>query len=112
VCVRVVDREESRALNSRYRGMDKPTNVLSFPAQVDVPGEHILGDVVVCAAVVCAEAADQGKAVRDHYAHMIVHGVLHLTGYDHVKARDAQLMESLEKKILERVGVADPYIVS
>jgi probable rRNA maturation factor len=109
LCVRVVDNEESVALNSRFRGVDEPTNVLSFPAQVDLPGKNIYGDVVICASVVCSEAADQGKSVCDHYAHMVVHGVLHLAGYDHQQDQDAELMEALEIKILERVGVADPY---
>ncbi len=109
LCVRVVDNEESVALNSRFRGIDEPTNVLSFPAQVDLPGKNIYGDVVICASVVCSEAADQGKSVCDHYAHMVVHGVLHLAGYDHQQDQDAELMEALEIKILERVGVADPY---
>ncbi|MFP6837103.1 MAG: rRNA maturation RNase YbeY [Pseudomonadales bacterium] len=109
LCIRVVDSEESLALNARFRGVDEPTNVLSFPAQVDLPGENIYGDVVICASVVCSEAADQGKSVCDHYAHMVVHGVLHLAGYDHEHNKDAELMEALEIKILERVGVADPY---
>ena len=109
LCVRVVDNEESVALNSRFRGIDEPTNVLSFPAQVDLPGKNIYGDIVICASVVCSEAADQGKSVCDHYAHMVVHGVLHLAGYDHQQDQDAELMEALEIKILERVGVADPY---
>jgi len=112
LCIRVVDSEESQSLNARFRGVDKPTNVLSFPADVDVPGEKVLGDVVICAPVVCAEATDQKKSVGDHYAHMVVHGVLHLTGYDHELPADAEQMEALEKKILERVGVTDPYIVS
>ena len=112
LCIRVVDEEESRELNSRFRGVDKPTNVLSFPAQIDVPGENILGDVVICAPIVCAEAAVQGKSVSDHYAHMIVHGVLHLAGYDHEGQQEAEQMEALEIRILERVGVIDPYTIS
>jgi len=112
LCIRVVDSDEARVLNERYRGIDKPTNVLSFPAQVDVPGANILGDVVICAPVVSAEAADQGKNVGDHFAHMVVHGVLHLAGYDHEEPQDAELMEALEIRILERVGVTDPYTVS
>jgi probable rRNA maturation factor len=111
LCIRVVDEEESQSLNSRYRGFDKPTNVLSFPAQINVPGENILGDVVICAPVVCAEAAGQGKSVGDHYAHMVVHGVLHLVGYDHERPQAAERMEALEIKILERLGVTDPYTV-
>ena len=112
LCIRVVDEEESQSLNSRFRGFDKATNVLSFPAQVDLPDENILGDVVICAPVVCAEAASQGKSISDHYAHMVVHGVLHLTGYDHERQTAALQMEALEVRILQRVGVADPYGVS
>jgi probable rRNA maturation factor len=112
LCIRVVDTRESQALNSRFRGVDKPTNVLSFSSEVEVPGESLLGDVVICAPVVCSEAAARGKSVSDHYAHLVVHGVLHLSGYDHEQQQDAELMEALEIKILERVGVTDPYIVS
>ena len=112
LCIRVVDEEEAQSLNSRYRGHHKPTNVLSFPAAIDVPGANILGDVVICAPVVCEEAAGQGKSVGDHYAHLVVHGVLHLTGYDHERQQEAGKMEALEIKILERVGVADPYTAS
>lgn len=109
VCVRVVDEAESRALNLRFRGVDKPTNVLSFPAQIELPQESILGDVVVCAPLVSEEAADQGKTVSDHYAHLVVHGVLHLVGYDHEQPDAAKRMEALEIRILERIGVPDPY---
>jgi probable rRNA maturation factor len=110
LCIRVVDSEESRLLNCRYRGIDKPTNVLSFPADVSLPGAKILGDIVVCAPVVRAEATEQGKTIGDHFAHMVVHGVLHLTGYDHHRHSDAVRMEATEKRILERIGVADPYL--
>lgn len=109
LCIRVVDGEESRELNARYRGHDKPTNVLSFPADVVLPEARVLGDIVICAPVVGDEAAEQGKSPDDHFAHMVVHGVLHLSGYDHEQAGEAELMEAIEKKILERVGVADPY---
>lgn len=109
LCIRVVDGEESRDLNARYRGYDKPTNVLSFPADVALPGGKLLGDIVICAPVVGAEAAEQGKAPEDHFAHMVVHGVLHLSGYDHEQAGEAELMEAIERKILGRVGIADPY---
>jgi probable rRNA maturation factor len=112
LCVRVVDEDESQSLNSRFRNIDKPTNVLSFSAQVDVPGENILGDVVICAPVVSAEATQQGKCLSDHYAHMVIHGVLHLKGYDHIRQNEAERMETLEIEILERVGVSDPYTVS
>jgi probable rRNA maturation factor len=110
VAIRVVDEEESRTLNRDYRGKDRPTNVLSFPA--DVPafvGPRPLGDLVVCAPVVAAEAAEQGKTLRAHWAHMIVHGTLHLAGYDHEHPADAARMEALEKRILAGLGFDDPY---
>lgn len=109
LCVRVVDKEEGKNLSNRFRSMDKPTNVLSFPADVEIPGETLWGDVVICAPVVFAEANDQGKRSDDHFAHMVIHGVLHLLGYDHVTPRLALQMETQEKRILERFGVADPY---
>ena len=108
--MRVVDTEEGKSLSSRFRGKDKPTNVLSFPADVEIPGERLWGDVVICAPVVVAEAIDQGKKPNDHFAHMVIHGVLHLLGYDHVTPRSAEQMEIEEKRILELFGVADPYI--
>lgn len=114
VSVSVVDETESRRLNRDYRGKDRPTNVLSFPMQFDVAppaGEPLLlGDIVLCGPVVVAEAAAQAKPVADHWAHMVVHGVLHLAGYDHTKDADAREMEGLERHILSRRGVADPYI--
>ncbi len=113
VCVRVVDQAESRELNERYRHKDNPTNVLSFPAEVDLPsGHHIWGDIVICAPVVHAEAVDQEKSPEAHFAHMVVHGVLHLLGYDHQSGTDAEQMESLEKDILGRIGFGDPYLNS
>lgn len=109
LCVRVVDQAESQALNHAYRGKAAPTNVLSFPADVPVPELAVLGDVVVCAPVVRREAQDQGKPYHDHFAHMVVHGVLHLLGYDHQSATDAAVMERLEIQILDRFGIGDPY---
>ena len=113
VSVRVVDAEEIRALNKEYRDKDKPTNVLSFPAgQVDgLPAAEpqSLGDVVVCAGVVRDEAAAQRKADADHWAHMLVHGTLHLLGFDHETDADALEMEALEVSILATRGLADPY---
>lgn len=105
ITIRLVDAAESRTLNRGYRGMDKPTNVLSFPM-----GEpDYLGDIVICAPVVAAEALAQGKTARAHWAHMVVHGVLHLLGYDHVAEGEAVRMESLERKLLARLGFPDPY---
>jgi probable rRNA maturation factor len=109
VCVRVVDQAESRQLNERYRHKDSPTNVLSFPAEVDLPSGRVWGDIVICAPVVHAEAAEQDKSPDAHFAHMVVHGVLHLLGYDHQSGTDAEQMESLEKDILGRIGFGDPY---
>lgn len=103
--VRIVGRPESRALNRRFRGQDKPTNVLSFPY-----GEAgVLGDLVVCAPVVRAEARAQGKTAAAHWAHMVVHGVLHLRGFDHIRPAQARVMESRERAILARLSFPDPY---
>ena len=116
VSVRVVDADEMRALNREYRDKDKPTNVLSFPADriIGMPaGEPVLlGDIVVCASVVHTEAAEQGKSDTDHWAHMLVHGTLHLLGFDHVLDEEAAAMEALETRILASQGIADPYGVA
>ncbi|WP_444934021.1 rRNA maturation RNase YbeY [Microbulbifer sp. JTAC008] len=108
--VRIVDESESQELNHQYRGKDKPTNVLSFPtdfpAELDLP---MLGDLVICAPVVELEAEQQSKSLSAHWAHMVVHGTLHLLGYDHIEDADAQVMESLETKLLANLGIADPY---
>ncbi|MDA1075335.1 MAG: rRNA maturation RNase YbeY [Proteobacteria bacterium] len=109
LCVRLVDQEESQALNTRYRNVDKPTNVLSFTADVSLPDERILGDVVICTQVVGREAVEQNKSSDDHYAHMVVHGTLHLLGYDHQRDEDAAHMEQLEIDILSDLGVLNPY---
>ena len=109
LCVRVVDKAESRRLNDQYRHKDAPTNVLSFPAGIDLPEALVWGDVLICAPVVEHEAAAQGKRYDDHFAHMVVHGVLHLLGYDHQTAGEAATMERLEIAILDGFGVSDPY---
>ena len=110
LAVRVVDLEESRRLNERYRGKDAPTNVLSFPAEpppgVDLP---LLGDIVICAPLVEQEAREQHKSVEDHWAHLTVHGVLHLLGHDHRTDDEASDMEALETRILTGLGLADPW---
>lgn len=113
VSVRIVDASEIHALNREYRGKDKPTNVLSFPAgevaglPPDVP--RLLGDIVICAEVVRTEAAEQGKDVANHWAHMLVHGTLHLLGHDHETDAEAVEMEALEARVLSHFGVPDPY---
>jgi probable rRNA maturation factor len=111
--VRIVDAGEMRELNRVYRGKDRPTNVLSFPAgeQAGMPPDagHILGDLAICAPVLHAEALAQHKRPRDHWAHIVVHGTLHLLGYDHEDPADAAEMEALEIRILAALGVDDPY---
>ena len=107
VAVRFVGSEEGRALNRDYRGTDYATNVLSFPYE---SGERVCGDLVLCRDVIEREAREQGKATEAHYAHMVVHGMLHLQGYDHeTGSADARRMEALERKILSALGYADPY---
>ena len=110
VDIRIVGEAEMRTLNRQYRGQDRPTNVLSFPADLP-PGVELplLGDLALCAAVIEREATDQGKALDHHWAHMVTHGVLHLLGHDHVEPADAEAMEALEREILARIGVDDPY---
>ena len=109
--VRIVDEAESHALNLNYRGKDRPTNVLSFPFEcpdeVDLP---LLGDLVICRQVVEREAQEQDKPVMAHWAHMVVHGSLHLLGYDHIEDDEAEEMESLETQIMTELGFADPYL--
>lgn len=110
LAVRIVDEAESAALNQRWRGKQGPTNVLSFPAVLPPDaGVAELGDIVICAPVVAREAAQQDKTPAAHWAHMVVHGVLHLLGHHHDDERDALRMESLEKEILASLGFPDPY---
>jgi probable rRNA maturation factor len=110
VCLRIVDREEGHRLNSAYRSIDKATNVLSFPVGELPSGAALLGDIVICAPVVEAEAREQDKSVEHHYAHMVVHGVLHLLGHDHEDDGEAQIMESEEVRVLRGLGITDPYV--
>lgn len=114
LALRIVGEDEGRALNRHYRGKDYPTNVLSFPAErpPGLPASApfpLLGDLVICAPVVAREADAQGKPLAAHYAHLTVHGCLHLLGWDHENEADAQAMEQLERGILAGLGIADPY---
>ena len=110
VAIRIVDLAEGRALNLAYRGKDYATNVLSFPAELP-PGVHapLIGDLAICAPVMQREAAEQHKRERDHWAHLTVHGVLHLLGHDHLDDAEAHTMEALETRILAGLGIGDPY---
>jgi probable rRNA maturation factor len=107
--VRIVDEGESRALNSRFRGKDSATNVLAFPADSDLLDYECLGDLVICAPIVLAEAREQGKIEDAHWAHLVIHGMLHLQGYDHQTDAEAQTMEALEVAILDTLGYTNPY---
>jgi probable rRNA maturation factor len=108
--IRVVGRARSRSLNARYRHKDKPTNVLSFGGPGEAPdGRRFLGELVICAPVVAQEARAYGKTLEAHWAHMTVHGVLHLLGFDHEADSEAVIMAAKEIQILDRLGVSDPY---
>ncbi|WP_136066712.1 rRNA maturation RNase YbeY [Modicisalibacter radicis] len=111
--IRLVDDAESQALNRDYRGKDRPTNVLSFPFEappgLDLP---LLGDLVISHPVMCREARDQHKLLADHYAHLVIHGTLHLLGYDHIDEAEAEIMEALERTVLDGLGIPDPYALA
>lgn len=109
--IRIVDEEESQSLNHSYRDKDKPTNVLSFPYE-QAPGMHVplIGDLVICAPVVIQEALEQKKTAEAHWAHMVIHGTLHLLGYDHIEMDEAEQMEKLEVTLLAKLGYANPYL--
>lgn len=110
LCIRIVEAEEGAQLNEKYRDKTGPTNVLSFPCDVQISELKLLGDLVICAPVVAKEAEAQSKPEPAHWAHMVVHGVLHLLGYDHIGEHDALLMEAEERAILARLGFPDPYL--
>ena len=107
--IRVVTEVESQSLNAQFRGKNQPTNVLSFPSDSEYLDYDCLGDLVICASVVESEALDQGKTLDSHWAHMVVHGMLHLQGFDHQDNREADEMEALEIKILSTLGHTSPY---
>ncbi len=109
VTIRIVDADEGQTLNLNYRGKDYATNVLSFPITEE---PHLMGDIVICAPVVEAEAKAQHKTLPAHYAHLTVHGILHLHGYDHVTEAQAELMEGLETAIVIKLGYASPYLIT
>ncbi|MBW6531080.1 rRNA maturation RNase YbeY [Sphingomonas sp. RRHST34] len=121
VSVRLTDDAEVHALNRQYRGKDKPTNVLSFPmvqpdllatvSQNSDDGELLLGDIVLAHGVCAREAAERGIAVADHFTHLVVHGTLHLLGYDHMTDEEGDAMEEIERAALADLGVADPYLI-
>ncbi len=109
VTIRIVDEAEGRELNKMYRAKDYATNVLTFPLTEE---PHLMGDIIICAPVVATEALAQNKPLEAHYAHLTVHGVLHLHGYDHEIEAQAELMESLETAIVCKLGYADPYLIT
>jgi len=111
VSVHIVGARAARTLNARYRGKHKPTNVLSFPGPDLMPdGERPLGDIVICAPVMAREAHAQRKSLTAHWAHITVHGTLHLLGYDHQQPGEARRMEALEVRVLGKLGIGDPYL--
>lgn len=109
VTIRIVDKDEGQALNLAYRGKDYATNVLTFPL-TETP--HLIGDIIICAPVVIEEAHAQQKPVEAHFAHLTVHGVLHLHGYDHETEKQADLMEFIEVTTLQKLGYANPYLIT
>ena len=109
VTIRIVDSDEALALNHEFRGKDYATNVLTFPLTEE---PHLMGDIILCAPVVMQEAAMQNKPLIAHYAHLTVHGILHLHGYDHETEAQAELMEAIETQIVTKLGYANPYLIT
>lgn len=109
VTIRIVDAEEGQMLNNTYRGKNYATNVLTFPLTEE---PHLMGDIIICAPVVATEAEAQNKSLEAHYAHLTVHGILHLHGYDHEVEAQAELMEGLETAIVTKLGYASPYLIT
>ncbi len=110
VSIEIVDKKTSQQLNKTYRNKDKPTNVLSFPLELpEVVEEILIGDLAICATIVEQEAQQQQKDKINHWAHMVIHGTLHLLGYDHIEEDDAQIMEDLERTLLAQLNSPDPY---
>lgn len=112
VCLRIVDKQEIQQLNHTYRQQNKPTNVLSFPSELPelvTQKIHYLGDIILCADIIETEALEQKKTLPAHWAHMVLHGLLHLRGYDHTQEKDAVIMETLEIQLLAKLGFNNPY---
>lgn len=110
IVIRVVDEAESAELNQQYRNKIGPTNILSFPFEAPEQIEiDLLGDLVICAPVLACEALEQGKSLLSHWAHITIHGVLHLLGYDHIDDEEAEQMEALEIELLGKLNIANPY---
>ena len=112
IVVRIVDEQESAELNQNYRDKQGPTNILSFPFEApDIPGMelNLLGDLVICAPILKKEALEQQKNLLDHWAHILIHGVLHLIGYDHIDEQEAEIMENKEITILQKLNIRNPY---
>ncbi len=104
-----LSKSEIKEINKTFAGQDKPTNVLSFPSSNDIREDNFLGDIAICSELIREEATSQGKKINHHLIHIFVHGVLHLLGFDHDQSSNAEKMESLEVRILSKIGVADPY---
>jgi probable rRNA maturation factor len=110
--VMVVSETVSQTLNDQYRGKNKPTNVLSFPAEIpEFVESELIGDMVICAPLVQKEAEQQNKSLQDHWAHLTIHGCLHLLGFDHIEDEEAEQMEAIEIKVLQQLGIANPYLL-
>ena len=108
----VVSETVSQTLNDQYRGKNKPTNVLSFPAEIpEFVESELIGDMVICAPLVQKEAEQQNKSLQDHWAHLTIHGCLHLLGFDHIEDEEAEQMEAIEIKVLQQLGIANPYLL-
>ncbi|MAZ24684.1 MAG: rRNA maturation RNase YbeY [Porticoccaceae bacterium] len=113
ISIRIVDQEESAVLNKKYRNKVGSTNILSFPMNIESPEHEIfLGDLVICAQTIANEAMQQKKKLDEHWAHIVIHGILHLLGYSHDESSNTKIMEDLEKKLLSEIDISNPYIAN